>query len=1249
IQEAIDAAADGDRILVLDGTYGGNGNRDIDFGGKAITVRSENGPGYCVIDCQGSPAENHRGFYFHSGEAADSVLEGFTITGGFWDDEGEGGAGICCVGCSPVIRGCIVADNKAYRGGGLYCSDSSATLVDCTIAENEATSRWPGGGMHCDSSALTLSSCSVAKNRPYGIWLYESDLGVFGTIEVTSNNLAGNGTVRLDQAATLEMIGSQVNCEIAGGGTIHVPVGSELTIGSNGTVDLDGPDARGTIRCDGFLKAVDNGAIYNATVEVYRASFEDDSVIVNNVISTQGTGPLAQVVVKGAATIMGNDIHASGDNYIYLDAQLFTGVIEENRIYVTFGEDQSSQDSRLFELRGLDLFCTKRPCEPGMFPLWAVPEFSLDTWTIDRLELGRGVEVTLANRFNFQPPYHSRRDDEVLYVRELVLGPDSVLDMAFNRLYYETLTQDPAANIVNVPLLGFALDKMDFGDADEFFRRVTDNNFEHPLYGRVHVERIEGAAPDPTGLMRMRNLRDNDPASPTWGRIVQSWTKCSFPQLSESRVLIRFEYLFEVEVPGLELLVFLSDVPYLPGPDDLEHRIEVGSVRATLAGRPGSVGSGRFGVFEKWASTESLDLSQGAWITLELQQSEGLESYAASGGAKTELASADSGGGAVLVDGLGPEVHCDGICMDLNWSDAADEEDFLLVIGSCGESSGLLESGTGSRYCLEGAFSSDGFVDAFDIGSWDWTLGDLSRVQGGNFCRVPIPLVDEGVSAMNGAIVKSAAYADRPQLLASGDSTEELLILGKRRTTQYASELLKDRFCAFDASGTYVTDYSKPGLSDRGNIRVVPGNGDDLYLVNSEDGVLQIDGAVEEVIPSGTTSYAGDPRYGRSATVCIGIQGDGSESAGRPILDVAFGADGYAYVVPVVVKPDGKDAYVAAAKLRLLSSAEPPYQVVRLYDDPPLETDNQYRDNLREIEVDSSGNVYVANVHRLNESDKLWQYGPDGTVLRRVELGNPTGDNYIPDPIAMHASDNTGRLYLASALYNSADADSTIIHSFSLDNLAREGSITIRGIQHVTGITEEPGTGDLWVVGFTMAEIPAWPDPTKPPFYEPYLAKVPRDVDTVQASSIVDSGSHDLALPMSIVWTGASDCLPSCHEDHAEWVAVGRPDCWCYPRQCHGDADGQKAGSSKTGYYHVGPTDLNVLLSAWLVKEPPYGLGIASVPDGICADFAHDEGGSTKTGRYRVGPSDLNIMIANWLIKEPPHGPDVPADCSDCP
>jgi len=144
----------------------------------------------------------------------------------------------------------------------------------------------------------------------------------------------------------------------------------------------------------------------------------------------------------------------------------------------------------------------------------------------------------------------------------------------------------------------------------------------------------------------------------------------------------------------------------------------------------------------------------------------------------------------------------------------------------------------------------------------------------------------------------------------------------------------------------------------------------------------------------------------------------------------------------------------------------------------------------------------------------------------------------------------------------------------------------------------------------------------------------PATVDLAQATNVAVGGG-----------VAAADLLSSSHPDYAEWVTLGKPACWAYPRQCRGDADGLKSGSEKTGFYYVGPSDLNVLIAAWQVKEPPLGPGIASIERGICADFARDQGGSAKTGFYRVGPTDLNRLVENWLVKEPPAGPGVPGDC----
>lgn len=86
IQAAIDACDSLDVVELLDGVYTGPGNRNLDFGGRTITVRSRsNDPRACVLDCEGedlSIGEARRGFLFHSGEGPEAVVRGLTITRG---------------------------------------------------------------------------------------------------------------------------------------------------------------------------------------------------------------------------------------------------------------------------------------------------------------------------------------------------------------------------------------------------------------------------------------------------------------------------------------------------------------------------------------------------------------------------------------------------------------------------------------------------------------------------------------------------------------------------------------------------------------------------------------------------------------------------------------------------------------------------------------------------------------------------------------------------------------------------------------------------------------------------------------------------------------------------------------------------------------------------------------------------------------------------------------------------------------
>lgn len=175
IQAAIDDCNDGDVVLVAPGTYKGDGNRDIDFNGKAITVKSEEGPKTCIIDCQGSRDDPHRGFFFHTGEDANSVLRGFTITNGYISH--SGGGGIFCNASSPRIENCTVTGNVARSAGGIGCADSNSVIANCIISDNTASfsplswygsRQGAGGGITLfgrNGERPMLINCIVSGNR----------------------------------------------------------------------------------------------------------------------------------------------------------------------------------------------------------------------------------------------------------------------------------------------------------------------------------------------------------------------------------------------------------------------------------------------------------------------------------------------------------------------------------------------------------------------------------------------------------------------------------------------------------------------------------------------------------------------------------------------------------------------------------------------------------------------------------------------------------------------------------------------------------------------------------------------------------------------------------------------------------------------------------------------------------------------------------------------------------------------------
>ena len=163
IQEAVDVAAEGDDVVLGDGVFRGPGNRDVFILLRSVSIRSVSGdPSACIIECEGSASEPHRGLYFARTGPTPTVLEGITIRGG-WRDV----AGGLVLSYAPVtVRSCIFDSNVAGVAGGAIFSQYTSPLVEnCVIVNNKAAVGF-GGAIVCTAgSSLTVRNCTIVGNE----------------------------------------------------------------------------------------------------------------------------------------------------------------------------------------------------------------------------------------------------------------------------------------------------------------------------------------------------------------------------------------------------------------------------------------------------------------------------------------------------------------------------------------------------------------------------------------------------------------------------------------------------------------------------------------------------------------------------------------------------------------------------------------------------------------------------------------------------------------------------------------------------------------------------------------------------------------------------------------------------------------------------------------------------------------------------------------------------------------------------
>ena len=255
IQAAISGAMNGDVIELADGIYVGAGNRDVDFMGKAVTVRSEAGnPDLCIIDCEGSLNDPHRGFVFDHGEGAGSVLRDIGIVHGWQTVAGA----VQCTDSSPVFAGCQFRLNVANGpNGAVHCSGGSPTFSGCVFQENES---WAAGGalelFRC--AAPRVVGCAFDSNHSVGsggaLLVFECNALIDSCLFAENSSAEYGGAIAVGYGSIVIQNSTGLRNEAATGGSFLSLVDSDGTIGASTIVGDIGGGTGSSVLCGGNTK-----------------------------------------------------------------------------------------------------------------------------------------------------------------------------------------------------------------------------------------------------------------------------------------------------------------------------------------------------------------------------------------------------------------------------------------------------------------------------------------------------------------------------------------------------------------------------------------------------------------------------------------------------------------------------------------------------------------------------------------------------------------------------------------------------------------------------------------------------------------------------------------------------------------------------------------------------------------------------------------------------------------------------------
>ncbi len=379
LQSALDAATPGATVWVGPGSYL---EAEIDFHGKAVQLRSTQGPETTLVDAGGGGTV----VLFQSGEDEETVLDGFSLSGGTategggiflfysspsiaWctieDNQADYGAGMFLFGAAPALSRLSIGNNDATtEGGGVYMKSSTATLVDVTITDNITAGQ--GGGICLRASSPTMEDVVVSGNDADlggGAYLASGSAPIASHLQVTGNTASKGAGLYLDSASP-----SLTNCTIAanvaggdgGGGYFKSssPILANVWVAENIAANFGGGLALSSSNpAADNLVVSDNTAPYGAGIYLSASSPTlRHPLVIRNDSNGQGGG--VYVIETGSAPDIENGIIAYNTGYNVYNHPAYPGS-PQIRYTILYAPDGSGNHN----LESTDE--TVREIEPG--------------------------------------------------------------------------------------------------------------------------------------------------------------------------------------------------------------------------------------------------------------------------------------------------------------------------------------------------------------------------------------------------------------------------------------------------------------------------------------------------------------------------------------------------------------------------------------------------------------------------------------------------------------------------------------------------------------------------------------------------------------------------------------------------------------------------------------------------------------------------------------------------------------------